>query len=73
MQDMKIRTSLRCPDCGQAMQGCSVSYHNYKCSNCGNEVTGLAVVTNSGFEQAIGALCLAGLIALFVSVLGQFS
>lgn len=70
MQDLKIRNiELSCPDCGQAMQGYSIDYRHYKCSGCGAEVSGLAVVTSSGFEQVIGALCVVGLIALFASLL----
>jgi DNA-directed RNA polymerase subunit RPC12/RpoP len=69
MQDLKIRNGLRCPDCGQAMQGYSIDYRNYKCSGCGTEVNGMAVLTNGGFEQVIGALCLVGLIALFATLL----
>ena len=69
MQDLKIRNiELSCPGCDQAMQGYNIGYRHYKCSGCGAEVSGLAVVTNSGFEQVIGAICLVGLIALFASL-----
>ena len=69
MRDLKIRNDLSCPDCGQVMQGYSIDYRNYKCSGCGTEVNGLAVVTNCGSEKVIGALCLVGLIALIASLL----
>jgi ribosomal protein L37AE/L43A len=69
MQDLKMRTDLRCPDCGQAMKGYSISYHSYQCSDCGTKVNSLAVVTNTGFEQIIGVICVVGIIALFASLL----
>jgi ribosomal protein L37AE/L43A len=69
MQYQKMRSILRCPNCDQAMQGYSVSYHHYECSCCGTEVNGLGVRTNQGFEQVIGGMCLIGLLALFAHIL----
>lgn len=69
MQDLKMRTGLRCPDCGQDMKGYSIGYHSYQCSDCGTKVNGMAVAANTGFEQIIGAICIVGIIALFASLL----
>jgi len=69
MQSQKIRNGLKCPNCDQAMQGYSISYHNYKCLRCGTEVNGLGVLTNQGLEQVVGAICLIGLLALFINIL----
>jgi hypothetical protein len=43
--------------------------HSYQCFDCGTKVNGLAVVTNTGFEQIIGAICIVGIITLFASLL----
>jgi len=68
MQQQKTRTGVRCPNCNQFMQGYSISFHNYNCSNCGTEIRGLGITANQGLE-VIGAICLVGLLVLFISAL----
>jgi ribosomal protein L37AE/L43A len=69
MQYHKMQGVLKCPNCDQTMQGVSISYHHYKCLSCGTEVNGLGIRTNQGFEQIVGAICVIGFLALFVSIL----
>lgn len=71
MQQEEVQKIVLCPKCGQTMRGHSVSYHHYGCSNCGIELNGLIVRTNQDFGQVMGAICVMGLFALFVSILKQ--